>query len=126
MRPLDEETVSHNVLFNQFRELHFDEYLRPVVSCRYGRRSPPVRLCTALGASRCQRVTDWLCWRRCRGLAIGEGISPAALWIINVRLPDLSGFDLTEMLRSSLGECRFVLVADAYDFADERQCFRWV
>ena len=42
-------------------------------------------------------------------------------WLINVRLPDWSGFDLCEMLRFSLPEASVVFVADRYRAEEERQ-----
>lgn len=46
---------------------------------------------------------------------------PAWHWLINVQLPDWSGFDLCEMLRGSLPDVSVVLVADRYDADEERQ-----
>jgi len=47
------------------------------------------------------------------------GKSQAGLWIINVRLPDMSGFDVVESLRSECREVRFFCVADAYEAEEE-------
>jgi DNA-binding response OmpR family regulator len=47
-----------------------------------------------------------------------------ALWMINVRLPDMSGFDLVEMLREQEVAGRVFAVADEYHAADERQACR--
>lgn len=46
-------------------------------------------------------------------------------WIINLRLPDMSGVDLSEMLRSRTPEVPCYLVGDDYKPEDElnaRQC----
>ena len=43
---------------------------------------------------------------------------PPDLWIINVRLPDMSGFHLVEMLEAHDG-CRIFMVTDAYRAEDE-------
>jgi DNA-binding response OmpR family regulator len=47
-----------------------------------------------------------------------------ALWVINVRLPDMLGFDLLEMLRAQAVAARVFVVADHYDAEDERQACR--
>ena len=41
------------------------------------------------------------------------------LWMINVRLPDLSGFDLVEMLRPQASDAAVVMVTDEYRLEDE-------
>src|SRR5688572_27797376 len=43
---------------------------------------------------------------------------PSMLWMINVELPDWSGFDLYEMLTATVG-CPIFLVADRYDSRQE-------
>jgi DNA-binding NarL/FixJ family response regulator len=48
-----------------------------------------------------------------------------ALWMINVRLPDMSGFDLVEMLRDEGVPGRVFAVADEYRAADESQACRY-
>lgn len=45
----------------------------------------------------------------------------ALLWMINVELPDRSGFDLFEMLADRLGDAYVILVADRYRAEDERR-----
>jgi DNA-binding response OmpR family regulator len=60
-----------------------------------------------------------------RSLASGrEALRAAArlqpdLWVINVRLPDMSGFDLVEMLRSKSPDAHFFCVSDAYCAEEE-------
>ena len=54
----------------------------------------------------------------------GEALQAAGkfqpgLWIVNVRLPDMSGFDVVETLRSEGREARFFFVADAYQAEEE-------
>ena len=48
----------------------------------------------------------------------------AHLWIVNVRLPDMSGFDLFEMLRDQLATVCVFIVADQYDAEHERRACR--
>ncbi|MEO8498788.1 MAG: response regulator, partial [Planctomycetota bacterium] len=42
-------------------------------------------------------------------------------WIINVRLPDMSGFELYDILHPRHTAARFVLVGDQYHSDDERR-----
>lgn len=44
---------------------------------------------------------------------------PVGPWMINVQLPDLSGFDLVEMLRPQVCDAALVMVADEYRLEDE-------
>ena len=46
----------------------------------------------------------------------------AALWTINTELPDMSGFDLMEMMRDNLVDPSIVLVGDRYRVEDEIRC----
>ena len=46
----------------------------------------------------------------------------AALWAINAELPDMSGFDLMEMMRDNLVDPSIVLVGDRYRVEDEIRC----
>lgn len=48
----------------------------------------------------------------------------AKLWMINARLPDMSGFDLYEMLSPGLFGVPVFLVADQYRLEDERESLR--
>lgn len=41
------------------------------------------------------------------------------LWMINVHLPDMSGFDVVEMLRSERRESCFFCISDAYVVEEE-------
>lgn len=41
-------------------------------------------------------------------------LSPAALWMINMSLPDMSGLDLLEMLRHTMAKTPMLIVADDY------------
>jgi len=41
------------------------------------------------------------------------------LWLINVSLPDMSGFDLADMLRQESSRAPVIMVADEYREADE-------
>lgn len=43
----------------------------------------------------------------------------ATVWFINIRLPDMSGFELYELLRDRCRGARFVLVGDDYRVDDE-------
>ncbi len=43
------------------------------------------------------------------------------LWIIGIRLPDMSGFELFEMLREQLVGTPVFIVADQYDPEEERR-----
>lgn len=45
----------------------------------------------------------------------------AGLWMVNVRLPDMSGFELLDALRDRIGEKPVFMVADRYDADDERR-----
>ena len=47
--------------------------------------------------------------------------SSVGLWIINTRLPDMSGFDLAEMLRRGKPGVRVFMVSDAYSVDEELQ-----
>ncbi|HZZ26410.1 MAG TPA: response regulator [Pirellulales bacterium] len=46
---------------------------------------------------------------------------PVDLYLVNTRLPDISGFDLFEMLRDRIPTARVFIVSDTYDDDDERQ-----
>jgi DNA-binding response OmpR family regulator len=49
-------------------------------------------------------------------------ISPnkqADVWLIDVRLPDMTGFDLCETLKGRFHASRYILVADQYDEQEE-------
>ncbi len=48
-----------------------------------------------------------------------------ALWMINVRLPDMSGFDLLEMIRDQLADARVFVVADCYNAEHEARACRF-
>jgi DNA-binding response OmpR family regulator len=45
--------------------------------------------------------------------------SPSSVWIVNVRLPDMSGITLLSLLRRRLRQCSILLVDDAYSAEDE-------
>jgi DNA-binding response OmpR family regulator len=45
----------------------------------------------------------------------------ADLWMINVRLPEMSGFDLLEIVRGRVPGVPVFLVADRYDSEEERR-----
>jgi CheY-like chemotaxis protein len=45
----------------------------------------------------------------------------AGLWVINTRLPDMSGFDLAEMLRAVRPSALVFMIADEYRLDDEVQ-----
>ena len=51
-------------------------------------------------------------------LRLGEQ-SAADLWIVNIRLPDMSGFDLVEMIKPRLGDTAVFMVTDRYRDQDE-------
>jgi CheY-like chemotaxis protein len=44
---------------------------------------------------------------------------PSQLWVINARLPDMSGFDLAEMLRSTRRSALVFIIGDEYCLDDE-------
>ena len=48
-----------------------------------------------------------------------------ALWMINVRLPDMSGFDLLEMIGDQLADARVFVVADCYNAEHEARACRF-
>ena len=48
----------------------------------------------------------------------GSGVD---LWMISVTLPEMSGFDLLEMLRDQVASANVFLVADRYDAEQERR-----
>jgi DNA-binding NarL/FixJ family response regulator len=48
----------------------------------------------------------------------------AALWMVNTRLPDMSGFDLLEMIREQLSSARVFIVADRYNPEHESRACR--
>ena len=57
--------------------------------------------------------------------ALRQGHQPAAdLYLINVRLPDFSGYDLVEMLRPFPSDAAVFLVADEYAPEDEIRALR--
>ena len=47
-----------------------------------------------------------------------------ALWLISTRLPDMSGFDLFEMIRDRLDSAAVCMVASEYRVADEIRAYR--
>ena len=51
--------------------------------------------------------------------------SSADLWMINVRLPEMSGFDLMEIVRDRVPGVPVFLVADQYDSEEERRACRY-
>jgi DNA-binding response OmpR family regulator len=51
-------------------------------------------------------------------LRMARAVKPA-LWIINVELPEMTGFDLLEMLRVTIEDQLVVMVADQYQSQNE-------
>ena len=51
------------------------------------------------------------------------GRASVALWIINTRLPDISGFDLCQQLAASGQRPAIYLMGDQYDESDERRSY---
>ncbi len=51
-------------------------------------------------------------------LRLGRELA-ADLWVVNIRLPGISGFDLVEMLRPRFGRAAVFMVADEYRTEDE-------
>jgi DNA-binding response OmpR family regulator len=49
----------------------------------------------------------------------------AGLWMVNVCLPDMSGFELLEAIRDRVTDRPVFVVADRYDADDERRACRW-
>jgi len=49
---------------------------------------------------------------------------PADLYLVNALLPDMSGFDLFEMLRDRIPTARVFIVSDSYNDEDERLACR--
>ncbi len=47
------------------------------------------------------------------------GARDSALWIINMRLPDMSGISLLKLVRQRLTRCRVVITSDVYSSEDE-------
>lgn len=47
------------------------------------------------------------------------GVCPSTLWIVNIRLPDMSGVDFLELITHRLRRCRVILVGDDYSAEDE-------
>lgn len=47
------------------------------------------------------------------------GACAAALWIINIRLPDISGVGLLNLMRHRMRHCRVILVGNRYSVGDE-------
>jgi PleD family two-component response regulator len=52
------------------------------------------------------------------------GCLPIDLYLVNARLPDMSGFDLFEMLRDQVTTAQVFIVSDSYDDEDERRACR--
>ena len=48
-------------------------------------------------------------------------LGPIDRWIVNVHLPDISGFDLCELLNSRRAEIGVMLVDETYDTDHERR-----
>lgn len=48
-----------------------------------------------------------------------------AVWLVNVQLPDMSGFDLLEMLQSLQHSLRVAMIDDQYDPNREQQALRY-
>jgi DNA-binding response OmpR family regulator len=46
-------------------------------------------------------------------------VFPSTLWIVNFRLPDISGVCLLKLIRRRLRRCRVILVGNDYSAADE-------
>ena len=46
---------------------------------------------------------------------------PPGLWVINTQLPEMSGFDLAEMVRSVRPSALIFMIGDAYRLEDEMQ-----
>lgn len=49
------------------------------------------------------------------------GRMPVDLWMIHVSLPDMSGFDLYEILRARAVQSAAFIISDQYDAAHERR-----
>ena len=47
------------------------------------------------------------------------GHYPSALWIVNIRLPDMSGVAFLKLIRHRWRRCRIILVGDDYSAEDE-------
>jgi DNA-binding response OmpR family regulator len=48
----------------------------------------------------------------------------AELWMINASLPDMTGFELYEMLREQLGEATTFMISNQYSADEERRSCR--
>lgn len=44
---------------------------------------------------------------------------PSALWVVNIRLPDMPGVVFLKLIRHRLRRCRVILVGDDYSAEDE-------
>jgi DNA-binding response OmpR family regulator len=47
------------------------------------------------------------------------GALPSTLWIVNIRLPDITGIGFLKLIRHRMRRCRVYLVGDDYSAADE-------
>ena len=47
------------------------------------------------------------------------GAFHAALWLVNIRLPDMTGVGLLKLIRQRMQRCRLILVGDSYSPDDE-------
>ena len=47
------------------------------------------------------------------------GVFPSTLWIVNIRLPDISGVGFLKLIRHRLRRSRIILVGDEYSAEDE-------
>ena len=61
----------------------------------------------------------------CRQFASGEAAlqqldsSLATLWMVNMRLPDMTGVNFLELLRQRIRRCPVVLISDEHSLEDE-------
>jgi DNA-binding response OmpR family regulator len=101
--------------------------LQPVARDESGRRSTP----TVVVVNACP--SDLGSWQEpdVRLISVGSGAEALRLahtrsvdlWVVNTELPDLSGFELCEMLKSQHRQRTVCLMADAYSPQAERAAF---
>jgi DNA-binding response OmpR family regulator len=66
-----------------------------------------------------------LCGKRVRRFSSGEdalrevAANSSSLWLVNIRLPDMSGITLLELIRRRLRQSRIIIAGDVYSPADE-------
>jgi DNA-binding response OmpR family regulator len=73
----------------------------------------------ALAVALCQREVRVRFFASGRDALRAIGAFPSALWIVNSRLPDMSGVGFLRLIRHRVRRCRVILVGDDYSTEDE-------